>query len=241
VAVDPAELLAGFVWVPNWSSTSCDLGVFVDQSTEPIAASDAKRGRRRRGWKRLERRCLVQCSVRPVGVEVRHVLGQHRRKLALVEDQHPIQQLAAYGADPAFGDCVRAGRLHRGAQDADGLAGEHGIENGGELAVAIPDEEPEPSRAVAEVHQEVAGLLGDPGSGRVCGDAQQVHAASGVLDDEQNIERCPGSVSAQKKSVARMPCAWARRNCRQLGPSRRGAGSMPARFRIDHTVLGASR
>jgi hypothetical protein len=72
--------------VPNWSSTSCDLGIFVDQSAEPIAASDAKLGRRRGGWKWLERRCLVQCSVRPVGVEVRHVLGQHRPKLALVED-----------------------------------------------------------------------------------------------------------------------------------------------------------
>ena len=33
------------VWVPNWSSRSCDLGVFVDQSAEPISASDAKRGR----------------------------------------------------------------------------------------------------------------------------------------------------------------------------------------------------
>jgi len=47
------------LWVPNWSSTSCDLGVFVDQSTEPIATSDAKLGRQRRGWKRLERRGLV--------------------------------------------------------------------------------------------------------------------------------------------------------------------------------------
>jgi hypothetical protein len=34
------------LWVPNWSSTSCDLGVFVDQSTEPIATSDARLGRR---------------------------------------------------------------------------------------------------------------------------------------------------------------------------------------------------
>ena len=59
------------------------------------------------GWERLERRCLVECSVRPVGVEVRHVLGQYRLKRALVEDQHPIQQLAADGADPSFGDCVR--------------------------------------------------------------------------------------------------------------------------------------
>jgi hypothetical protein len=27
------------LWVPNWSSASCDLGIFVDQSTEPIATS----------------------------------------------------------------------------------------------------------------------------------------------------------------------------------------------------------
>jgi hypothetical protein len=46
--------------VPNWSSTSCDLGIFVYQSPEPIVTSDAKLGRRRRGWKRLERRCLGQ-------------------------------------------------------------------------------------------------------------------------------------------------------------------------------------
>jgi hypothetical protein len=57
--LDRSAPLAESLWVPNWSSTSCDLGVFVDQSTEPIAASDAKRGRRRRGWKRLQRRCLV--------------------------------------------------------------------------------------------------------------------------------------------------------------------------------------
>jgi putative transposase len=34
------------LWVPNWSSTSCDLGVFVYQSTEPIASSDARLGSR---------------------------------------------------------------------------------------------------------------------------------------------------------------------------------------------------
>ena len=36
------ELRDNHLWVPNWSSTSCDLGIFVDQSAEPIAASDAK-------------------------------------------------------------------------------------------------------------------------------------------------------------------------------------------------------
>ena len=30
------------LWVPNRSSMSCNLGIFVDQSTEPVAASEAK-------------------------------------------------------------------------------------------------------------------------------------------------------------------------------------------------------
>ena len=134
----------------------------MDQSTEPIATSDAKLGRQRRGWKRLQRRCLIQCSVRPVGVEVRHVLGQHPPKLASVEDQHPIQQLTADGGDPSFSDCVRPGCSRRGGQDPDGVAGKHSIEDAGELAIAIPDQEPEPSRAVAEIHQQIPGLLGNP-------------------------------------------------------------------------------
>jgi hypothetical protein len=84
-----------------------------------------------------------------VGVEVRHVFAQHSPKLASVEDQHPIQQLAADGADPALGDRVRSGCAHRGAQDADGLAGEHGVEGivnfmirrAGMIAGLLPDEE----------------------------------------------------------------------------------------------------
>jgi hypothetical protein len=47
-------------------------------------------------------------------------------------------------------------------------------------------------------------------------------------------------VSTQKKSVARMPRACARRNCRQLGPSRRGAGSMPAGWKSTRRYLPRS-
>ncbi len=32
------------LWVPNRSSMSCDLGIFVDQSAESVAASEAKVG-----------------------------------------------------------------------------------------------------------------------------------------------------------------------------------------------------
>jgi hypothetical protein len=42
-----------------------------------------------------------------------------------------------------------------------------------------------------------------------------------------------------KKSQARMASAWERRNCDQVGPVRRGAGSMPLALRISHTVDAA--
>jgi hypothetical protein len=48
------------------------------------------------------------------------------------------------------------------------------------------------------------------------------------------------AVSTCRKSTARIPAAWACRNCRQVGPDRRGAGSMPATRRISHTVDGAT-
>jgi hypothetical protein len=174
-------------------------------------------------------------------VEMRRVLGQYVFEMAPIEDQYSVEQLAAQGADPSFGDGVRSGCQHWCAQDADGVAGEHGIEDVGEFAVATPDQEPELSRAVAEVHQQVAGLLGDPGSGQIRGDAQEVHAAGGMLDYEQDVEPVQQQrVDAEEVRGENAVC-WARRNSRQLGPSRRGAGSMPARFRINHTVLGASR
>ena len=36
--------------------------------------------------------------------------------------------------------------------------------------------------------QEVAGLLGQPGSGGVGGDAEDVHTADGVFDDEEDVQ-----------------------------------------------------
>ena len=49
------------------------------------------------------------------------------------------------------------------------------------------------------------------------------------------------TVSTQKKSQATMPLAWAARNCDQVGPDRRGAGLIPCRWRIIHTVEAATR
>ena len=60
-------------------------------------------------------------------------------------------------------------------------AGEDRVEGGGELAVPIADHEPEPGGATAEVHEQVAGQLSDPGPRRMGDDPGDVHAAAAVL------------------------------------------------------------
>jgi ribonucleotide monophosphatase NagD (HAD superfamily) len=71
------------------------------------------------------------------------------------------------------------------------------------------------------------------------GDAGQVDAATVVLDDEQHVEPAQKTVSTWKKSTAAIVLAWADRNCFQLADARRGAGSMPAAWRISQMVEGA--
>jgi hypothetical protein len=41
--------------------------------------------------------------------------------------------------------------------------------------VPVPDQEPKAADSIAEVHDQVAGLLGGPLGGRMCGDAEDVH------------------------------------------------------------------
>ena len=103
-------------------------------------------------------------------------------------DQEVVEAFPAQGADEAFRDRVRAGCPDRRADDPDVGAGEDGVERGGELAVPVADQEPEPVGAIAEIHEQVAGLLGDPGSGGVGGDPGDVHAAAAVLDHHEDVE-----------------------------------------------------
>ena len=40
---------------------------------------------------------------------------------------------------------------------------------------------------VIEVHEQIAGLLGDPVCGGMCGDAEDVYPAVGVLNDREAV------------------------------------------------------
>ena len=71
------------------------------------------------------------------------------------------------------------------------------------------------------------------------GDPGQVHAATLVLNHDEDVE----AAQEHGVDVGEVDCedrVGADRNCRQVGPHRRGAGSRPARFRIVQTVDAAT-
>jgi hypothetical protein len=98
------------------------------------------------------------------------------------------------------------------------------------------------SGAVAEVHQQIAGLLGYPSPGRAGGDPGEVHATATVLDHHEYVQAAEqdgvdvGEVDRKDRMGLR-----AARNCRQVGPDRLGAGSRPAVVTIRQTVEAATR
>src|SRR5580704_5062459 len=165
--------------------------------------------------------------------------------MSLAEDQHAVEELAAHGAGEAFADRVHARRLDGGAQDPGAGGLEDGVEGAGEVRSAVADEEPDVLEPLAEAHAEIAGLLHRPLTGGVRDDAAEMNPAGAVLRVPCSMKTrmyslFSSTVSTCRKSTARIPPAWACRNCRQVGPARRGAGSMPAACRIFHTVDGAT-
>src|SRR2546430_10101051 len=61
-------------------------------------------------------------------------------------------------------------------------------EDAGELPGPVADQEPEARGAVAEVHQDVADLLGGPRPVRMGGDPEDVDVAGADFDDEQAVQ-----------------------------------------------------
>ena len=104
------------------------------------------------------------------------------------KDQHPVGGLSAGGEHEPFGIGVRAGTAGRDLHYLDAGAGEGRIEGFGELPGAVPDQEPEVRGAAAEVHQEIAYLLGSPWPVRVRGDSGDVQVTRTDLDNEQHVQ-----------------------------------------------------
>ena len=122
---------------------SCGDLVLVRESTEDLSSADPTLGEVDLRWPAASLcRCeLAEGPVRPGGVVVPQILGQHPAQMVLIDDQQPVQELAAQGTVDSLADRVRSGRLRRAGENPDARRGEHGIEGAGELARAIPDQE----------------------------------------------------------------------------------------------------
>ena len=65
---------------------------------------------------------------------------------------------------------------------------EDGAKQAGELAVAVPDQEPRPAPGILEIHDEVLRGLGHPAGSGVRDGAQDPDPPAGVLDDRQHVD-----------------------------------------------------
>ena len=100
--------------------------------------------------------------MRTVLVVVLDVAAQDANKVLAAEDKQVVEALSADSPDPPLGDSVGVGRSNRGADDLRTNRAPDSIERSGELGVSVADQEVERGGMVAEVDDEIAGLLGDP-------------------------------------------------------------------------------
>ena len=171
---------------------------------------------------------MAESAVRSVIIVVALELTQCGCGMSLVDEQEPVEEFAADRPDEALGDRVGPRCAHWCADDLDIDGGEHGV--------AVADQEPKVATGVVEIHEQVAGLLGEPGIGRVCGDAQYVHPAGGVLDDEERVE----PMQSDRVEMKQVAGEDGLRLCpEELRPGRSGSagcGVDPAALRIFQTV-----
>jgi hypothetical protein len=123
-----------------------------------------------------------------MAIVVLDVDAQDAKKLPTPSDQEVVQALLAHGANPALGDGVSVRSLDRREDDLSAEPVPHVVEGSGELAVTVVDQEPDGGGVLIERRDEVAGLLGDPGTGGVGGDADEVDSSVVQPDKEQDVQ-----------------------------------------------------
>jgi hypothetical protein len=131
---------------------------------------------------------LGKALVWTMSVEVGRVFVKDRPSVTLVVDQHPVGALGADAADKPLRVAVRPRGPWWSPDHVDAFGGEHRVEGRGELGVPVANQETKRCDPVAEIHHQIAGLLGGPGRARVRGDAEDVHPAVGDLHHDQRVQ-----------------------------------------------------
>jgi hypothetical protein len=73
------------------------------------------------------------------GVVVLDVGAEHSLEVAAIPHEYPVDAFGAYGPYEPFRVCVRLRSARWNLDDFDAVCGEHCVEAGGELAVAVAD------------------------------------------------------------------------------------------------------
>jgi hypothetical protein len=89
-------------------SLSCSNLALVRQAAEDLFSADLVLGEvdLRRAAVCLRRCQLIKRTMRSSGVVVPQVLGQYLAQVVLADDQQPVEDLAAQGADHPFADGI---------------------------------------------------------------------------------------------------------------------------------------
>jgi hypothetical protein len=181
---------------------------------------------------------LLERAVGTVLVVMADVRAHNLFEVAAAEDQDPVEAFAPRASHPALGLRLRPWRPHRCADHPDTFGAEHLVK----ARVNLLSRSRTRRKPVVR-----APRASSPGCGRVtprsCGFAVTPpkwtrRFASSMKNS--TYKRRSQTVSTLRKSQATIADACARGNSDQLNAARRGAGSIPCRRKIDHTVLGAS-
>ena len=119
---------------------------------------------------RCSRGALSEGAVWSVRVVMLDVLAEDCLEVTASEDERPVEAVAPHGADPPLADRFGPGCLDWGLDYPGALGGEDGVEGGGELRVAISDEELDGICLLGELHRDVAGTLSHPCGHRIRSD-----------------------------------------------------------------------
>ena len=152
--------------------------VLVDDPNQHVATADVAERQASRGH--FAERCghlESKAAVRPMLVVMPDAIAKDCFEMVTVKNERPVETLFPYGPYAALRDRVRAGRSHRCLDHLDTFGGEHLVEAGGELGVAVSDQEPERQSVLGEIACEVPANLGDEGPGRMIGDPEDVDYA----------------------------------------------------------------
>ena len=110
--------------------------------------------------------------------------SKYPTQVLLAEDQHPVGDLGPHCQDEAFGETVCPWTARRDLDHLDARVRQDRVERRRELTGPIADQEPKPADVLAEIRQQVAGLLGGPGAVGMRGHAQDVEVAVSDLERE---------------------------------------------------------